>query len=64
MDKEIREELEHRYGTVWDTNQMMEEFTVMGFSAPYVVVTRKIDNVEGSLQFTHSPRFYFNWLKK
>jgi hypothetical protein len=40
---------------------MSEEFTVKGFAAPFVVVMRKSDGVVGSLEFQHSPRFYFNF---
>jgi len=56
-----REELEDRVGQVWDTAQLQEDFSVVGFGAPYVVVRRKADNVEGSLQFQHRPRFYYNF---
>jgi hypothetical protein len=34
---------------------------VLGFSAPFVVVRRRSDNVKGSLEFTHAPRLYFGW---
>jgi hypothetical protein len=53
--------LEQQYDQVWDTQQMSEEFTVKGFAAPFVVVMRKSDGVVGSLEFQHSPRFYFNF---
>lgn len=56
-----RPEYEAKHGQVWTTAEMQAEFTVMGFAAPYVVVTRKSDGKVGSLQFTHSPRFYFKW---
>ncbi len=56
-----REDLENRYGQVWDTNQLSEEFQVIGFMAPLIVVQRKSDGVKGSLEFQHSPRLYFNW---
>ena len=46
----------------WDTAQMSAEFSVQGFAAPFVVVTRKSDGVKGTLEFTHSPRFYFNFV--
>lgn len=46
---------------VWTTDQMRAEFTVEGFAAPYVVVTRKSDGEPGVLQFTHSPRYYFGF---
>jgi hypothetical protein len=45
----------------WTTDELREEFEVHGFMAPFVVVTRKRDRVQGSLEFTHSPRRYFNF---
>jgi hypothetical protein len=34
---------------------------VIGFMAPLVVVRRKHDGKKGSLEFQHSPRFYFGF---
>jgi hypothetical protein len=48
-------------GQQWSTDQLCEEFEVIGFMAPFVVVRRRADGVKGSLEFTHSPRIYFNW---
>lgn len=45
----------------WDTEELRAEFRVTAFSAPFVVVERKSDGAIGSLQFTHSPRYYFGW---
>lgn len=45
----------------WTTDQLQEEFSVLGFMAPYIVVQRKSDGKTGTLQFKHSPRIYFNW---
>jgi hypothetical protein len=45
----------------WNTQQLKEEFEVHSFLAPFVFVTRKSDKVKGSLEFTHSPRWYFNF---
>ena len=56
-----REALEATYGETWDTQQLADDFEVVGFLAPYVVVRRKIDGVKGSLEFQHNPRFYFNF---
>lgn len=56
-----REALEAKYGQVWDTKQMRQDFEVQGFAAPLIVVTRKTDGQKGSLEFQHSPRFYFNF---
>jgi hypothetical protein len=56
-----RAELEARYGKVWDTNQLREEFEVIGFMAPLVVVRRLPDGQKGSLEFQGNPRLYFNF---
>ncbi len=56
-----REALEARHGQVWDTQELSWDFDVLGFMAPLVVVRRKSDGVRGSLEFQHSPRFYFGF---
>lgn len=56
-----RESLEQRYGQVWTTQELARDFIVTGFMAPLVVVRRKSDGRVGSLEFSHVPRFYFNW---
>ena len=45
----------------WDTAAMQVEFEALGFQAPYVVVRRRSDGVEGTLQFNHSPRVYWGF---
>lgn len=56
-----REALEAQHDQVWSTDQLREDFEVLGFMAPYVVVRRRSDGVKGSLEFQHNPRFFFNW---
>ena len=56
-----REALEKQYGQVWDTQQLQADFTVDGFMAPFVCVTRKSDGKKGALMFQHMPRFYFSF---
>lgn len=56
-----REALEAEHGQVWNTDQLAEDFEAIGFMAPLIVVRRRADGVKGSLEFQHSPRFYFNW---
>jgi hypothetical protein len=57
-----REALETQYGQVWDTQQLAQNFEVIGFMAPLVVVRRRSDGVKGSLEFQHGPpRLYFNF---
>jgi hypothetical protein len=56
-----RAELEEQYGQVWSTDEMTRDFDALGFMAPFIVVSRKSDGVRGSLEFRHSPRYYFNF---
>ena len=58
-----REALEAKYGQIWNTIQLGEQFEVIGFSAPFVVVRRKADGVKGSLEFQHSPRLYWGFVE-
>jgi len=46
---------------VWDTQAMQVEFEVIGFQAPFVAVRRRSDGVVGSLEFAHTPRFYWGF---
>jgi hypothetical protein len=48
-------------GPIWDTTALQRDFTVEGFAAPFVVVRRKSDGQRGTLEFTHSPRYYFDF---
>ena len=45
----------------WNTDQFTEDFEVIGFAAPFVIVRRRADGVKGTLEFTHSPRLYFDF---
>lgn len=45
----------------WDTQQLQEDFEVLGFLAPFVVVKRRSDGKKGTLEFKHSPRVYFGF---
>lgn len=56
-----RQTLEEEYGKVWGTAELSEDFEVLGFLAPYVVVRRKSDGMKGSLLFQDSPRLYFSF---
>ena len=56
-----REALEARHGRVWDTAELVRDFEVLGFLAPYVVVRRRADGHKGSLEFQQHPRLYFHF---
>ena len=55
-----REYLEAKHGQGLEhVRQLSEDFDVIGFAAPLVVVCRKSDRQKGSLMFQASPRFCF-----
>jgi hypothetical protein len=56
-----REALEAKHGQVWDTQELQQDFTVLAFIAPFVIVSRRSDGVKGSLEFQANERFYFNF---
>ncbi|HXP62664.1 MAG TPA: hypothetical protein VN829_19345 [Dongiaceae bacterium] len=56
-----RSGLEARHGRVWDTVELAQDFEVLGFAAPFVVVRRRTDQKLGSFLFQHQPRFYFGF---
>ena len=56
-----RADLESKHGKVWSTSELTEDFEVLGFMAPLVVVRRRSDHVRGSLLFQHDPRFYHSF---
>jgi len=55
------EELQRRHGEVWTTDTLRQQFEVVGFGAPLVVVRRRSDNKLGSLIFQAAPRFYWGF---
>ena len=59
--EEGRIETENSYGQVWNTKEMQEDFTVLGFSYGFCVVVRKSDQQRGTLDFQHAPRFYHSF---
>ena len=57
----VEDQLRAQHGRIWTTQQLREDFQVDAFLAPFVHVTRKSDGALGTLQFTHRPRYYFQW---
>ena len=54
-----RARLVSQHGDVLDTSEVSRDFEIWAFAAPYVVVRRRADGVDGTLTFQHHPRFYF-----
>jgi len=47
----------------WDHDEVREHFEIIGFMAPFCSAIRKRDGARGSLEFTHHPRWYFNFVE-
>ena len=60
-DPGSREALEATHGQVWNTEELQQDYQVLCFAAPYIVVRRNSDGLKGSLMFQHDPRFYFRF---
>lgn len=48
-------------GPTWTTDDLVRDFEVLAFLAPYVHVRRKADGVLGTMRFKHAPRVYFDF---
>jgi hypothetical protein len=51
--------------TQWNTQQLQEDFEVLGFSMGFVVVKRKSDGAVGSMTFERvgDQRIYSGWVE-
>ena len=56
-----RQKLTDIHGDVWNTTELQRDFSVESFLAPLVIVTRRSDGQRGTLDFNHSPRFYYSF---
>lgn len=45
----------------WDTDALQQEFEVLSFLAPFVLVRRRSDGVRGTVMFKSNPRVYFGF---
>lgn len=61
INPSLREWVE-KTGQVWTTEELQQDFNVIGFQAPHVAVVRRADNVDGTLAFNARPRFYYGWV--
>ena len=58
---EIKGKIQKAHGRVWTTEELQQEFEVLGFMAPYCSVIRRADHQKGTIAFIHSPRFYYDF---
>jgi hypothetical protein len=56
-----RAELEERHGQVFDPSELHQSYEVQGFMAPYVILRERATGKLGSMEFQHSPRYYWGF---
>lgn len=59
-DRRKQLELQHP-GDVYGPSEFRMQYEALQFMAPYVLVRRRKDSVEGTLSFDHSPRLYWGF---
>lgn len=59
---EVREDLEAKYGKVWNDEELLVDFGVQFFDGPRVHVIRRTDGKRGTVGFVDVPRFYFTFI--
>lgn len=59
-----RKVLETKYGKVWNTEELSEEYEQTGSLGLVILVRRRSDGRNGSMEFHHSPRFYFHFKER
>lgn len=59
--EQSRQDLESVHGQVWDIEQLKQDFIVVDYADPYVIVRRRSDNVLGSVHVQKNPRLYFSF---
>lgn len=57
-----RKDLESEHGEVLSTAEAVEKYEFISFCAPFVEVRHRTDGCLGTLEFQHSPRFYFKFV--
>ena len=56
-----KEALVAKFGKVYDTPELQENFEVISFAAPFVYGVDKATGKKGTLMFQHNPRFYYSF---
>ena len=61
--EQLHAELSKKWGpdNVFTTSELTTQFNVTSFSYGICFVTRRSDNIKGTLDFSHSPRLYYNF---
>ncbi len=58
---DVHQVIQDDAGECWTTDELEEDFEVLGFMAPFCVVRKRKTKEKGSLLFVHAPRVYYRW---
>ena len=58
-EETAREDLERKYGQIWNDEQLLAEFAAEIFDGPVLRVIRKADGQRGTVAYIDKPRLYF-----
>jgi hypothetical protein len=58
---DVHQAIQEDGGECWTTDELQEEFEVLGFMAPFCVARRRETREKGALTFVHHPRLYYHW---
>jgi hypothetical protein len=56
-----REVLAAEFGSVYNTDELMEHYEIISFAAPFVYGVDRATKKKGTLIFQHNPRFYHSF---
>tara|TARA_R110000787_G_scaffold230139_1_gene337626 strand:- start:287 stop:475 length:189 start_codon:yes stop_codon:yes gene_type:complete len=56
-------QIKHNHPDAMTTDEATALFAFISFLAPFAYVKRKSDGATGTLEFNHSPRLYFQFIK-
>ncbi len=48
-------------GECWTTEEVTQEFEILGFLAPFCTAKKRDTGEKGTLTFIHRPRIYYGW---
>jgi hypothetical protein len=58
-EDEVRQDLQTKYGAVWNAEELLSEFAVSIFDELVLRVIRKSDGIRGTVAYVDAPRLYF-----
>ena len=58
---EVHQAIQEDEGKCWTTDEVQDEFEILGFIAPFCAAIRRETKEKGALTFVHQPRLYYHW---